>query len=575
MNRNLESHFSVNPVGLDVARSRFDRDSDVKFSGNTGDLIPFHVDEVLPGDTFKITSSKVIRFTTMLKPVMDNLYLDTYWFFVPMRLVWEHTKEFFGENSSSAWAPNVTYTIPQLTFTSSGSDVGSLADYMGACPPGQGPTSVNALPFRAYEKIYDDWFRSEALQAPTTLYTGDSTLAYDATIPYRGGMPRKAGKYFDEFTSCLPQAQRGNAVAFSLASSASINIPSQTMNVVGSTSLHNLTNSLRFGYTGVGSENYNMYHMLSTSPADPQTGVPEIPAGTFFDAVITEQAGGGTITRTEPINKCNLVVKSEAVSNLPITGINPISVNELRLAFQMQKWLEREALFGGRYTSYLKGHFGVTSPDASLQRSEYLGGNRVPISVTQVENNSQSVSTPLGTLGAYSATSDVHEDFIKSFCEHGYLVGLCCVRYKHLYSQGQERMWQRLTVYDHYDPLFANVGNMPVYNKSIYVSGDSDVDNAVFGYQEAWYEYRYKPDRVAGEMRPGITNSLAMWHFADYYTQTPTLSDSWIKEDLAPVDRTLVVTSSTSHQFIADIFVQNEATRVMPVYSVPGLVDHH
>lgn len=564
MNRNLESHFSINPVGIDIQRSRFDRDFNHKFTGDVSEIIPWFIDEVLPGDTFDMTTSKVIRFSSFLKPVMDNLYLDTYFFFVPMRLVWDHSKQFFGENTQSAWYPTTEYTIPQITFSSSGSTVGSIADYMGACPPGQGPISVSALPIRAYCKIYEDWFRSEAIQDPLNLYTGDANVTFDSSDALRGGAPLKANKYFDYFTSALPSAQRGPAVTFDLVDSASISIPSVKMNVLATSTMHDMTNPIRLG--------------SSTTSSDAQVlrFVSSGDAGTFEDGAIYNGRSSGVVNGSGvTLMRSNLIATYPGNTSIPISGVTPISVNELRMAFQLQKWYEKSALYGGRYVSMLKGQYGVTSPDATLQRSEYLGGNRVPIQITQVENTTSSEGTPLGELGAYSATSDVHSDFIKSFTEHGFVIGVSVVRYRHTLSQGVERFWSRKHMTDYYFPVFANIGNMPILNKELYVSGDEETDEGVFGYQEAYGDYRYKPDRISGEMRPGVSNSLASWHFGDYYTETPHLSPEWLAEDKTPVDRTLAVTSAVSNQFFADFYCDLKTTRPMPMYSIPGLIDHH
>lgn len=576
MNRNLESHFSVNPVGIDIQRSRFDRDFNHKFTGNVGDVIPWFIDEVLPGDTFDMTTSKVIRFSSFLKPVMDNLYLDTYFFFIPMRLVWDHAKEFFGENTQSAWYPTTEYTIPQISFSSYGSDVGSVADYMGACPPAQGPISVSALPIRCYAKVYEDWFRSEAIQDPLNLFTGDATVTYNTSDALRGGMPLKANKYFDYFTSALPSAQRGPAVQFDLIDSASISIPSRSMDVQAASNLHSMGNSIKFGSaTHPSSSGVTFYETIQNVPEDPDRGNLPVALGVTTLGSMNYSEGGISVVNSDAIYRSNLYVNYPGASSLPITGVTPISVNELRMAFQLQKWYERSALYGGRYVSMLKGQYGVTSPDATLQRSEYLGGNRVPINITQVENTTSGEGTPLGELGAYSATSDVHSDFIKSFTEHGFVLGVSVVRYRHTLSQGVERFWSRKHMTDFYFPVFANLGNQPILNKELFISGDDETDNGVFGYQEAYGDYRYKPDRISGEMRPGITGSLASWHFGDYYTETPHLSPEWLAEDKTPVDRTLAVTSAVSNQFFADFYCDLKTTRPMPMYSIPGLIDHH
>lgn len=567
MNRNTNSHFATNPTSLDMARSRFARNQSVKLTMNTGDIIPFYVDEVLPGDTMSVDTAKLVRMQTLLTPVMDNIYLDTYYFFVPNRIVWEHWKEFMGENNDSAWLPTNAYSVPQISAPTGGWNVGTIADYMGI-PTGVDNIKVNALPFRAYALIMNEWFRSENLTDPLNIPVNDSDQTGTNGSSYindvaNGGMPFKAAKYFDYFTGALPAPQKGPDVTIDLG----------------------------YGNIPVSGNGYNLALTDGTTVGGIY-GLNTINIGT--DAQAGQTVGSAAVGNTRMTTSANLGVPtltelgdnpeySGLVANLDATAV--ITINQLREAFQIQKFYEKSARGGTRYIEILKSMFGVTSPDARLQRPEYLGGNRISININQVvqTNGTESGTTPQGTTTAYSMTTDNHSDFTHSFVEHGFLIGLMVVRYDHTYQQGIERMWSRTTKFDYYWPLFANLGEQAIKNKEIYAQGsltlnpDTGVpyDDEVFGYQEAWADYRYKPSRVAGEMRSTYTTSLDVWHLGDDYVALPSLSDAWIREDAANVDRVLAVQSNVSAQFFADIYVRNISTRAMPVYSIPGLIDHH
>lgn len=514
--------------------------------------MPFYVDEVLPGDTFHITTSKVIRMPALLTPLMDNLYLDTYYFFVPNRLTWEHWREFQGENTKSAWLPDTVYEVPQLTSPSgTGWAIGTLADYFGI-PTGVPNLSVNALPFRAYSLICNEWFRDENLTDPLVTPIDDITRAGVNTGNYitdcaLGGLPFKAAKYHDYFTSCLPAPQKGPDVTIPVATTQMPVVP--------------LAQSA-----------------ITSFPSEPiqfaRASTGEAPGGTITGstALVYNSSNGavfGSPTATAATVPTNLWAVAEGQYAAAAT------INQLRLAFQIQKLYEKDARGGTRYIEILKEHFGVTSPDARLQRPEYLGGNRLPINVSQVLQQSETTATsPQGTPVGMSLTSDTHGDVHKSFVEHGFVIGLMVVRYHHTYQQGLERFWSRKDRFDYYFPVFANIGEQAVLNKEIYAQG-TDKDDEVFGYNEAWADYRFKPSHVTGEMRSSSPQSLDVWHLGDDYDQLPSLSDSWIREDGKIIDRVLAVTSSITHQFFADIYVQCRSTRPMPVYSVPGLIDHH
>lgn len=561
MSRNANSRFATNPVRLDMSRSKFPRNFSHKTTFNAGQVIPFYVDEVLPGDTFQVRTSKVVRMQTLLTPVMDNVYLDTYYFFVPNRLVWEHWKQFMGENTESAWIPQVEYEVPQLTAPANGWEVGTLADYMGI-PTGVKGLSVSALPFRAYALVMNEWFRSENLTDPLNIPVDDATVQGVNTGNYvsdvaKGGKPFVANKFRDYFTSCLPSPQKGPDVTINTAQLG--NAPVVPMDKPVPKDLLNYPYNV---YIPNGNSNFGAgYHAGS------------VHQNAFGGAYWLAKDGNSDLDPTID----NGVVGYPA--NLWAQFDNTVSVatiNQLRTAFQIQKFYERSARGGSRYIETLKAHFGVTSPDARLQRPEYLGGNRIPVSINQVIQNSGTVSgsTPLGDTGAMSLTTDVHSDFTKSFVEHGFVIGVMVARYDHTYQQGIERFWSRKSMFDYYWPEFANIGEQAVLNKEIYAQGNAQ-DDEVFGYQEAWADYRYKPSRVSGEMRSSYAQSLDVWHLADDYSKMPALSDAWIHEDPATINRVLAVSDNLANQFFCDIYVQNYSTRNMPLYSIPGLIDHH
>lgn len=562
MNRNTESHFSLAPH-VDISRSRFDRSSSLKTSFNAGDVVPFFLDEVLPGDTFSVDTSKVVRMQTLLTPMMDNVYLDTYYFFVPNRLVWDHWKEFCGENTESAWIPATEYTMPQITSPAgTGWDVGTLADYFGI-PTGVSGLSVSALPFRAYALIINEWFRDQNLQDPLVVPTDDSTVAgvnTGTTVKdvAKGGKPFVASKYHDYFTSALPSPQKGPDVTIPVAQAGSYPVVSLDQYVDSSKSKASVA------WQKLDGTDFSLLDGLGIAVGQkPRSGSS---VSKYFSGSMTVSEGAGAAWDIAPANLW-AVADGNAAS---------ATINQLRLAFQIQKFYEQQSRGGSRYTEVVRSFFGVTSPDARLQRPEYLGGNRVPINVNQIvqQSGTESSGTPQGTVVGQSLTTDKHSDFTKSFTEHGFIIGVMVARYDHTYQQGLNRLWSRKDKFDYYWPVFANIGEQAIKNKEIFAQGNNK-DDEVFGYQEAWAEYRYKPNMVTGEMRSAYAQSLDVWHLADDYKQLPTLSDAWIKEDKSNIDRVLAVSSSVSNQFFADIYVKNYCTRPMPMYSVPGLIDHH
>ena len=570
MNRNTESHFSLLPR-VDIQRSRFDRSASLKTSFNAGNIVPFFLEEVLPGDTFNVKTSRVVRMQTLLTPMMDNVYLDTYYFFVPNRLVWDHWKEFCGENTESAWIPETEYSIPQITAPAGGWQVGTLADSFGV-PTGVSGLSVSALPFRAYALIMNEWFRDENLQDPLVVPTDDSTVAGVNTGTFvtdvaKGGLPYIACKYHDYFTSALPAPQKGPDVTIPVGTAGPYPVVAQSNTVPNPGSVGLTFVPYTATFNNAGQQWTGQVNQLRGNTGNSGAIGDPTAQNSSFGVVTTNSQFNGSANKIIPNNLWALDSGDAAVA----------TINQLRLAFQIQKFYEKQARGGSRYTEVVRSFFGVTSPDARLQRPEYLGGNRTPINVNQVIQQSgtgESVNTPQGTVVGMSLTTDSHSDFTKSFTEHGFIIGVMVARYDHTYQQGLNRLWSRKDKFDYYWPVFANIGEQAIKNKEIYAQGN-DTDDEVFGYQEAWAEYRYKPNQVTGEMRSQYAQSLDVWHLADDYSKLPSLSAEWIQEDGKTIDRVLAFSSDLANQFFADIYVKNYCTRPMPMYSIPGLIDHH
>jgi hypothetical protein len=547
MNRNSEYNFAQNPQ-VGVSRSRFQRNSDNKTTFNTGDLIPIYLDEVLPGDTHQIDVACVIRMATPIFPVMDNAYCDFYFFFVPNRLLWEHWKEFMGENKETAWTPKTEYSVPQVTAPADGWEEGTLADYLGLPTKVKG-ISVSALPGRAYGLIYNEWFRNQNVTQPTLVEVTDATTTgkndgsatNDSAITL--AKPLKAAKVFDYYTGALPEPQKGEPITIPMGGNANILMYSDK----------ELTKPI-------------WYNGGMQAPGWSQT-YGYVPQDNIRSPII-----GSNATLSNAENEAGSVVTTGYLG-ADLSNITAATINQLRQAFQIQKLLEKDARGGTRYREVLREHFGVISPDSRMQIPEYLGGYRLPINVSQVIQTSSSDDTsPLGNTAALSVTTMNKPMFTKSFTEHGFIMGLAVVRTDQTYQQGIERMWSRKGRYDYYWPVLANIGEQAILNKEIYAQGNT-ADEEAFGYQEAWADYRYKPSKVTGLFRSNAAQSLDAWHYAQDYDALPTLSTAWMEQGEAEMKRTLAVQSQPD--FIADFYFMNKTTRCMPVYSIPGLIDHH
>lgn len=544
MSRNAEQHFTQLPHA-EIRRSSFKRPFSLLTTLNEGDLVPIYVDEVLPADTFRIDLNSLVRMSTPLYPVMDNCDIDYYMFFVPARLLWEHFENLMGQNDSSFWAEDVDYTTPVTTAPSGGWANGTIADYFGI-PTGVENLKVNSLPFRAYAKIWNEWFRDENLQQPVTMSKTDATTTGSntgtkLTDAEAGGLPLKVAKHKDYFTSCLPSPQKGDAVQLPLNGNAYIKYASGTKD--------------KEYYKLKDSNDKNRYALYLSDYDNYQNGSVRI------------QAALG-----EPfINIKDDKTRNDIYLAADLGSVTATTINELRNAIAVQHILERDARTGTRYKEYLKGAWGVTSPDARLDRSEYIGGCRVPININQVvQTSSTNETSPQGNTGAYSMTTNSQHMCTYSATEHGFVIGLACVRVQHSYQYGLRRMWTRSTRFSYYDPMLANLGEQAVLNQEIYAQGN-EKDEEVFGYQEAWADYKYRTNEVTCEMRSNFAQTLDAWHYADKYTSLPTLSDTWIKEGKENIDRTIAVQSANSHQFICNFYFEQTWTRAMPVYNIPGL----
>ena len=544
MDRNTEQAYGVVDT-IETPRSSWTRNFNHKTSFNAGKLVPFYVNmDIIPGTTIKNTTSIVCRMSTPIAPIMDNLYLDTYYFKCSKFWYWEHFRAMLGENKLGAWAQEIEYTEPKIkTAENNTYTIDDCATYMGMRPGISGLT-FSKLAQNAYIDIWNNWFRDQNLQSPIEFDTTDSDLTVDGTINTGCGLLPVA-KFHDYFTSALPEPQKGAAITTPLGTTAP---------VIGNGEAMGFNMSSGNAYSGSTSGTPSL--QLSANGGNIGNSV------TSWTNAGTSQLIGVT---TDP-------TKSGMIADL--TQATAATINALRLAFATQRILEKDARFGTRYREILKGHFGVTAADESLLVPEYLGGKRIPINIeTVLQNSSTDETSPLGQTGAFSVTTDLNEDFTKSFSKDDILIGLLCVRADHTYQQGTPRQFTRTRRLDRYWPSLAHIGNQPIYNYEIYSQG-TDEDNEVFGYKEAWQEYLYHNNRVSGYMRSDAPQSLDIWHFADDYESLPVLSDEWIKEPVEYIDRTLAISSEVSHQFWADIAVQQVVYAPIPLNRTPGLIDH-
>jgi len=509
----------------DIPRSAIDRTHQHKTTFDAGYLIPFYVDEVLPGDTFNCKVTAFARLSTPIYPVMDNIHLETFFFFVPNRLLWTNWERFNGAQIDPG--DSIDFTIPRVLPATSAPIAESFADYMGI-PLGLDFAShdVNVLPFRAYRIIWNEWFRDQNLQDSESVGLGDGDSGIGALL--------RRGKRHDYFTSSLPWPQKGNTgVTLPLGDRAEI--------------------------LGLGFDDSATYPNANVSVIE-GSGSSE----TYDDAYRV-----GTTSGT------SLWVREDALNPgfpdvyVDLATATAASINQIRQAFQIQKLLERDARGGTRYTEIVKSHFGVTSPDARLQRPEYLGGGSAYVNISPIAQTAEGTGN-VGDLAAMGTASFRPHGFTQSFTEHGYILGLVSARADLTYQQGLARMWSRATRYDFYWPAFAHIGEQAVLNKEIFVDNTA-ADEEVWGYQERYAEYRYAPSRVSGKFRSDATGSLDAWHLALDFTTRPALNATFI-EDNPPIDRVVAVPSEP--HFIFDSLIQLRTARPMPVYGVPGMVDH-
>lgn len=554
----VKGHRFSDAPAMYMRRTKFDRSHVYKTTFDSGKLIPVFVDEVLPGDTCRLSVRYFSRLATPVKPIMDNIYLDWFFFFVPNRLVWNHWQNFCFEQEDPD--DSTDYVCPTTSLVGKPdtlNGIGTLWDYFGL-PTGLPNTisGINALPFRGVYLIWNEWFRDENLQKSVKIQKGDTNEVFDGSRvseqpEWLQGIPESylpcppRGKRHDYFTSALPWTQKGPGVSVGLAGTAPIalnsnakvvpNTVSQYFNQAGVTSLMTSQQGLNSVFTSIPKSTGTVLNLQTPISVSAQKGI----ADNFY-------------------------------ANLDESSI--FTINSLRTAFQMQKFYERLARGGSRYTEVLRSFFGVVSPDARLQRPEFLGSFTKMMNINPIaQTSSTNDTTPQGNLSAYGVTGAKFHGFTKSFVEHGYVFGFCCARADLTYQQGINRMWTRSTVYDWYWPTFSHLGEQAILLKEIYATGDPEQDNSVFGYQERYAEYRYKPSVICGKFRSNIKGNLDVWHLSQYFKTAPKLNPEFIQEDV-PIGRIIAVPSEP--QFLIDIGFKYTTVRPMPMFGTPGLVDH-
>lgn len=556
----VRGHRFSDAPAMYMKRTKFDRSHVYKTTFDSGKLIPVFVDEVLPGDTTRLSVNYFARLATPIKPIMDNIYLDWFFFFVPNRLVWEHWQNFCFEQEDPD--DSTDYVIPTVTAAANQDNnyVGSLWDYFGLpVNTTDNISGVTALPFRGVYLIWNEWFRDENLQKSVKIQKGDTNEILDSsrasdqpswlfssgTTIVSGHACPPRGKRHDYFTSALPWTQKGPGVSVGLAGTAPIALNSNAKVVPNTVTQY-------FNQAGV------------TFLKTPEHGVNAV----FSDA---PSSSNTALNLQTPISvSAQKGIADNFYANLDSSSI--FTINSLRTAFQMQKFYERLARGGSRYTEVLRSFFGVVSPDARLQRPEFLGSFTKMVNVNPIAQTSATDNTsPQGNLSAYGVTAAKFHGFTKSFVEHGYVFGFVCARADLTYQQGINKMWLRSTVYDFYWPTFAHLGEQAIELREIYAQG-SKADTTVFGYQERYAEYRYKPSQITGKFRSSVVNgSLDKWHLSQFFENAPTLNEEFIVEN-PPIERIIAVTSEP--EFLLDIGFRYTTVRPMPMFGTPGLVDH-